>query len=418
MAEQQTLAHRLGDVADVARVVAALRAEAHRLNMALLAGSSLPQSPQGFAITSVDDELYATAMPTARASRHSAPLVLDLLPTWSAALAAAGVPRDPLFRTPPDGALTAALRAILDEPRRADLLHDEIDQLRAIVRTIADEAGWLDALALAADHPDPMSLIWALLEEAPDRYVASCAPLLTRLTDLSLPVEPLARLLGRLDRRTPAADVAAAAAQIAPTSSSLTHRFAARLLARALAGRPRDQVVPALRALRDGVIRELLVIRLAPGQPQAFQRDCWSTIIAGLDAQTPAWRLKHLAAHVPRAFVVPLAQRAHALANPIETIEVLCALAPRSASAAAQIRSALSVAHNLRTLMQSEPPETMAAVQRQALACVAAALDAAGMGAQHHVRLSAIRQAGLIRSGYERNAALEALQAAVTVGAG
>ena len=417
MTEPSSLMHRFGGNTPEP-ALAALRDEVRRLNLALLAGASLPMAPQGLAITSVDDELYATAMPTARASRHSAPLMLDLLPAWPAALAAAGVPRDPLFRSPPNGAPNTALRAVLDSPRRPDFPRDEIDQLRAIMHTIADEVGWLDALALAADHPDSISLTWALLEEVPDRYVASCAPLLTRLTDLSLPVAPLAQLLGRLDRRTPAADVAAAAAQIAPTSSSLTHRFAARLLARALAGRPRDQVVPALRALRDGVIRELLVIRLAPGQPQAFQRDCWSTIIAGLDAQTPAWRLKHLAAHVPRAFVVHLAQRARALANPIETIEVLCALAPRSASPAAQIRSALSVAHNLRTLMQSEPPETMAAVQRQALACVAAALDAAGMGAQHHVRLSAIRQAGLIRSGYERNAALEALQAAVTVGAG
>lgn len=66
--------------------------------------------------------------------------------------------------------------------------------------------------------------------------------------------------------------------------------------------------------------------------------------------------------------------------------------------------------------MQGKLPETMAAVQRQALACVAAALDATGMGGNHHARLSSIRQAGLIRSGYERNAALEALQAAVTVG--
>ena len=309
-----------------------------------------------------------------------------------------------------------ALRAIMDAQPRTSLLGDEIEQLREILRAIVGEAGWLDAIALAADHPDPMSLIWALLEEVPDHYVASCAPLLTRLTDLSLPVERLTRLLGHLDRRTPAADVAAAAAQIAPTNSSLTHRFAMRLLARALAGRPRDQVVPTFRALRDGVIRELLVIRLVPGQPQALVRDCWSIIIAGLDAQTPVWRLKHLAAHVPRAFVVPLAQRAHALANPIETIEVLCALAPRSASPAAQLRSALSVAHSLRTLMQGKLPETMAAVQRQALACVAAALDAAGMGAQHHVRLSAIRQARLIRSGYERNAALEALQAPMSVG--
>jgi hypothetical protein len=277
-----------------------------------------------------------------------------------------------------------ALRAIMDAQRCTGLLSDEIEQLREILRAITSEAGWLDALALAADYADPMSLIWALLEEVPDQYIVNCAPLLSRLTDLSLPVEPLARLLGRLDRRTPAADVAAAAAQIAPTSSSLTQRFAMRLLARA----------------------------------QALVRDCWSIIIAGLDAQTPAWRLKQLAAHVPRAFVLHLAQRARALANPVETIEVLCALAPWSASPAAQIRSALSTAHNLRTLMRGAPPETIAAAQRQALACVATALDAAGMGAGNHVRLSAIRQAALIRSGYERNAALEALQAPVTMGVG
>jgi len=121
---------------------------------------------------------------------------------------------------------------------------------------------------------------------------------------------------------------------------------------------------------------------------------------------------------VPRAFAIHLAQRACALESPVETIEVLCALAPRSASPAAQIRSALSVAHNLRTLMRGEPPETIAAAQCPALACVAAALDAAGMGAQHHVRLSAIRQAGLIRSGYERNAAQEALQGPESVEVG
>ena len=311
-----------------------------------------------------------------------------------------------------------ALRAIMDAQRCTGLLSDEIEQLREILRAITSEAGWLDALALAADYADPMSLIWALLEEVPDQYIVSCAPLLSRLTDLSLPVEPLARLLGRLDRRTPAADVAAAAAQIAPTSSSLTQRFAMRLLARVLVGRPRDQVVRTLRALRDGVVRDLLVIRLAAGQPQALVRDCWSIIIAGLDAQTPAWRLKQLAAHVPHAFVLHLAQRARALANPVETIEVLCALAPWSASPAAQIRSALSTAHNLRTLMRGAPPETIAAAQRQALECVATALDAAGMGAGNHVRLSAIRQAALIRSGYERNAALEALQAPVTMGVG
>lgn len=311
--------------------------------------------------------------------------------------------------------LSVALRAIMDARGRTGLLSDEIEQLREILRAIAGEAGWLDALALAADHPEPMGLIWALLEEVPDQYVESCAPLLSRLTDLSLPVEPLARLLGHLSRRTPAADVAAAAAQIAPTSSSLTQRFAVRLLARALDRRPRDQIVLTLRALRDGVVRELLVIRLAAGQPQAFQRNCWSIVCAGLDDQTPAWRLLQLAPHVPRAFVVHLAQRARALASPVETVEVLCALAPRSASPAAQIRSALSVAHNLRTLMRGEPPETIAAAQRQALECVAAALDAAGMGAGNHVRLSAIRQAGLIRSGYERNAVLEALQAPESV---
>ena len=314
--------------------------------------------------------------------------------------------------------LSVALRAIMDARGRTGLLSDEIEQLREILRAIAGEAGWLDALALAADHPEPMGLIWALLEEVPDQYVESCAPLLLRLTDLSLPVDSLARLLGRLDRRTPAADVAAAAAQIAPTSSSLTQRFAVRLLARALDRRPRDQIVLTLRALRDGVVRELLVIRLAAGQPQAFQRNCWSIVCAGLDDQTPAWRFLQLAPHVPRAFVVHLAQRARALASPVETVEVLCALAPRSASPAAQIRSALSVAHNLRTLMRGEPPETIAAAQRQALECVAAALDAAGMGAGNHVRLSAIRQAGLIRSGYERNAVLEALQAPESVEVG
>lgn len=311
-----------------------------------------------------------------------------------------------------------ALRAIMDAQPRRSLLSDEIEQLREILRAIVGEAGWLDAIALAADHPDPMSLIWALVEEVPDGYIASCAPLLLRLTDLSLPVDSLARLLGCLDRRTPAADVAAAAAQIAPTSSSLAQRFAMRLLACALAGCPRDQVVLTLRALRDPIIRELLVIRLAAGQPQALVRDCWSIIIASLDDRTPAWRLKHLAAHVPRAFAIHLAQRARALESPVETVEVLCALAPRSASPAAQIRSALSVAHNLRALMRGSPPETIAATQCQALACVAAALDAAGMGAHHHVRLSAIRQAGLIRSGYERNAALEALQAPVSVEVG
>ncbi len=313
---------------------------------------------------------------------------------------------------------SAALRTVMDARGRTGLLSDEIEQLREILRAITGEAGWLDALALAADHPEPMSLIRAFLEEIPDQYIESCAPLLARLTDLSLPVEPLVRLLGRLDRRTPAADVAAAAAQIAPTSSSLTQRFAVRLLARALGGRPRDQVVLTLRALRDRVIRELLVIRLAAGQPQALVQDCWSIICANLDDQTPAGRLLQLAPHVPRAFVTHLAQRARALASPVETIEVLCALAPRSASPVAQIRSALSVAHSLRTLMRGEPPETIAAAQRQALECVAAALDAAGMGAQHHVRLSAIRQAGLIHSGYERNAALEALQAPVTMEVG
>ncbi len=311
-----------------------------------------------------------------------------------------------------------ALRAIMDAQPRGSLLSDEIEQLREILRAIAGEAGWQDALALAADRPDRISLTWALLEEVPDQYIESCAPLLSRLTDLSLPVEPLVRLLGHLSRCTPAADVAAAAAQIAPTSSSLTQRFAVRLLARALDGRPRDQVVLTLRALRDGVVRELLAIRLAAGQPQALVRDCWSIICAGLDDQTPAWRLRYLAAHVPRAFVVHLAQRARALENPVETIEVLCALAPRSPSPAAQIRSALSVAHNLRTLMRGSPPETIAAAQRQALECVAAALDAAGMGAGNHVRLSAIRQAGLIRSGYERNAALERLEAPVSMGVG
>lgn len=309
----------------------------------------------------------------------------------------------------------AALRAIMDARGRTGLLSDEIEDLREILRAITGEAGWQDALAFAADHPEPMGLIWALLEEVPDQYVASCAPLLSRLTDLSLPVEPLVRLLGHLSRCTPAADVAAAAAQIAPTSSSLAQRFAMRLLARALDRRPRDQVVLTLRALRDGVIRDLLVIRLTAGQPQALVRDCWSIVCAGLDNQTPAWRLLQLAAHVPRAFVIHLAQRAHALANPVEMVEVLCALAPRSASPAAHIRSALSIAHNLRTLMRGEPPETIAAAQRRALECVAAALDAAGMGAGNHVRLSAIRQAGLIRSGYERNAALEALQAPVSV---
>lgn len=313
---------------------------------------------------------------------------------------------------------SAALRTIMDARGRTGLLSDEIEQLREILRAITGEAGWLEALALAADHPDRISLTWALLEEAPDQYVESCAPLLARLTDLSLPVEPLVRLLTHLDRRTPAVDVAAAAAQIAPTSSSLAQRFAVRLLARALGGRPRDQVVLTLRALRDGVARELLAIRLAAGQPQAFQRDCWSIICAGLDDQTPAWRLLQLAAHVPRAFVIHLAQRARALASPVETIEVLCALAPRSANPAAQIRSALSVAHSLRTLMRGEPPETIATAQRQALECVAAALHAAGIGAQHHVRLSAIRQASLIRSGYERNAALEALHAPVSVEVG
>ena len=407
--KQSALLDRPGNTSDQDIRGTSLCDEVRRLNLALLAGAQLPQSPLGFAITSVDDDLSATTTPNTFATRHSAPVVVDLLPVWPAALAAAGVPRDALFRTSPAGAPTAALLAILDAPRHRDLPSDEIDQLRAILRTISDDAGWRDTLALAADHPSPMALIWALLDEAPDQYVASCAPLLTRLTDLSLPIEPLARLLGGLNRRTPAADVAGTAAQLAPTSSSLTHRFAARLIARALARRPRDQVVPTLRALRDPLIRELLVIRLAAGQPQAFQRDCWSVVITSLDAQTPAWRLKALAAHVPRAFVIHLVQRAHVLANPVETIEVLCALAPHSASPSAQIRSALSVAHNLRTLLRGSSRETIAAAQRAALAAVATALDTAGMGAQHHLRLSAIRQAGLIRSGYERDVALVSL---------
>src|SRR6266496_4260462 len=70
-----------------------------------------------------------------------------------------------------------ALRALMDAQGCTGLLSDEIEQLREILRAITSEAGWLDALALAADYADPMSLIWALLEEVPDQYIVSCAPL-------------------------------------------------------------------------------------------------------------------------------------------------------------------------------------------------------------------------------------------------